>query len=221
MPALNEEGNIQSAIDNTVGAVKRHFADYEIIIINDGSTDRTLEIVERNISTNGRIRVVSNPWPCNIGACYKIGRQEARMDFCIMIQGDNPFAQETICEFLAHVGEADFICSYWKNPGARSWGRRLCSRAYTTILNSIFGWQIHYYNGMQLHQTNWLKTIPILSEGFGYQAEVLIRAVKANRSYVEVAVNCLEREGGGVTKAFRPRNVISVVKTIVMLYKLR
>jgi dolichol-phosphate mannosyltransferase len=221
MPALNEEGNIQDAINNVVGAVNKHFADYELIVINDGSTDRTLEIVEQNIRENPKIRVVSNPQPRNIGACYDMGRREAKMDCCIMIQGDNPFSQETISEFFTHAGEADFICSYWNNPQIRSWGRRICSSGYTAVLNWMFGWKIHYYNGMQLHETAWLKTIPLQSVGFGYQAEVLIRALKAGKSRVEVPVTCLERLGGGATKALRLRNIVSVLKTLCLLYKLR
>ncbi len=220
MPALNEEGNIQDAISNVVGAVEKHFTDYELIVINDGSTDRTLEIVERNIRANPKIRVISNPKPRNIGACYNMGRQEAKMDYCIMIQGDNPFSQETMCTFFTHVGEADFLCSYWINPETRTWDRRLFSRGYTAVLNWLLGQKMKYYNGMQLHRTEWVKTITLTSVGFGYQAEVLVRALKAGKSYVEVPVVCLERLGGGVTKVYRLRNIINVLKTILLLSRL-
>jgi glycosyltransferase involved in cell wall biosynthesis len=221
MPALNEEGNIQAAISNVIGAVTKYFNDYEIIVINDGSTDRTLEIVEENIRRNNKIRVISNSSPRNIGACYNMGRQEAKMEYCLMVHGDNAFSEKTLSGFLSHLSEADFVCGYLINPQVRSWLRRIISRFYTGVLNCMFGRKMKYYNGLQVYRTEWLKTIPIVSTGFGYQAEVLVQALKSGMSYVEAPTEHVERPGGGATKVFKIRNILNVLKTLSLLYKLR
>jgi glycosyltransferase involved in cell wall biosynthesis len=220
IPALNEEGNIQATINNVVASVERHFGDYEIIVINDGSTDRTLEIVEETIKANNKIKVISNTTPQNIGNCYKIGCREAKMKYCVMIQGDNPFSEETLLEVFSYIGKADFICTYWKNPELRDIVRRMISSGYTGFLNFILRENMKYYNGIQIHLTKWLKQIKIRSSGFGYQAEVLVQALKQGKSYIQIPIICMERPGGGVTKVFKIKNIISVVKTICLLYML-
>jgi dolichol-phosphate mannosyltransferase len=220
IPALNEEGNIQSAIDNVVVAVERHFPEYELLIINDGSTDRTLEIAQENRGKNPKIDIISHSTPQNIGACYDIGRQRARMDYCVMIQGDNPFTASTLDDFFSHAGQADFLCGYWQNPEERELLRRIISFCYTNLLNILLHKKMRYYNGLQLHQTEWLKTVELKSSGFGYQAEVLLQALLDGKTYIEIPTAYVERPGGGVTKVFRVRNIINVLKTIGRLYEL-
>ncbi len=90
--------------------------------------------------------------------------------------------------------------------------------AYTKLMNLIFRLNLKYYNGIQIHQTEWLKNLELKSSGFGFQAELLIKAIKDGRSYVEVPHIHIERPGGGKTKIFKLKNIISVIKTIFCLY---
>ncbi len=221
IPALNEEGNLQNTIDHVLQAAAAHFAEWELIIINDGSTDRTLEIAAANQKKHPGITILSNPVPRNIGACYDLGRRQARMQYCVMVQGDNPFTAETLAGFFAHVGEADFLCGYWENPAERSLLRRAISSFYTHLLNLILHRRMRYYNGLQLYRTAWLKTIEIQSTGFGYQAEVLVQALRDGLKGLELPTAYVERPGGGVTKVFRLRNILNVLKTIGRLRALR
>jgi hypothetical protein len=143
------------------------------------------------------------------------------MEYCVMIQGDNVFSEETLIRVFSQLGEADFICSYWKNPEIRSWTRRLISAAYTGVLNFMLKENIRYYNGMQIHRTDWLKHVELTSVGFGYQAEVLVHALKQGKKYLQIPVDCMERPGGGVTKVFKLQNIKSVLQTIFHLYAVR
>lgn len=222
MPALNEEGNIQVSIDNVVAAAEALFSEYELIVINDGSTDRTLEIVQKNQKKNPRIQVISNATPCNIGACYDLGRKRARMKYCVVIHGDNPCAASTLEEFFSHAGQADFICGYWKDPKERERLRRILSSCYTVLLNIMLRKKMKYYNGLQLHETEWAKSVELKSTGFGYQAELLLQALLDGKKYIEIPIAYIERPGprGGATKAFRPRNIANVLKTVGRLYAL-
>ena len=83
MPALNEEGNIVAAIDAAVRAIERHFDDYEVIVVNDGSTDNTLNLIEKEIRANSRIKVISHASPRGFGASYDSGRSAAVMKYCV------------------------------------------------------------------------------------------------------------------------------------------
>jgi len=221
IPALNEEGNIQGSIDDATYAAKKHFDDYEIIVVNDGSTDNTLEIVNRNIKANNKIKVISHLEPQGFGASYNTGRRNARMKYCIMVQGDNPFSKDTLQNFFSYTTKADIICGYIENVDFRPKSRQVISSLYTRLLNWIFKLDLRYYNGPQIHQTAWLKGLALRNSGFGFQAEVLIKAIRDGKSWFEVPVVYTERAGGGATKIFKLKNVLSVINTIFRLMKIK
>ena len=221
MPALNEEDNIEGALDSVVTVTERLFDDYEIIVVNDGSTDQTLDIVHESIRRNKKIRVLSHSSPRGFGASFDTGRGRAGMPYCVMVQGDNPFTCETLSEFFSHVGKADVICGYWKNPGERTKTRQLISTLYTKFLNALLRLDLKYYNGLQVHLTDWVKHVPIKSSGFGFQAEILVAAINDGKSYLQVPTAYVERPEGGVTKIFKLKNMLSVLRTISRLWLMR
>lgn len=221
MPALDEEGNIQGSIDSAVYAARKHFDDYEIIVVNDGSTDNTLEIVNRNIEVNHKIKVISHSESRGFGASYDTGRRNARMKYCVMVHGDNVFDKHTLADVFSHTGMADVVCGFIANPESRNKTRQVISKFYTKLMNFIFHLDLKYFNGIQIHQTEWLKDVSIESSGFGFQAELLIKSIKDDKSYVEVPYMHIERLGGGATKIFKLKNIISIMKTIYQLYFLK
>jgi len=221
MPALNEEDNIGGALDSVITAAEKHFDDYEIIVVNDGSTDQTLDVVHESVRRNRKIRVVSHSSPRGFGASFDTGRGRACMTYCVMVQGDNPFTRDTLSELFSHVGQADIICGYWKNPGERTKTRQLISTLYNKFLNALLRLDLKYYNGLQVHLTDWVKHVPIKSSGFGFQAEVLVAAINDGKSYLQVPTAYVERPEGGVTKIFKLTNILSVLRTISRLWLMR
>lgn len=217
IPALNEEGNIQGSIDSVTRAAERYFDDFEIIIVNDGSTDRTLEIIQYNI-TNPRIKVISHERPWGFGASYHDGRRHAAKTFTVMVHGDNAFDEDTLSNFFSNAGKADVICGYIANPVARNLTRRAISFCYTTSMNILFCMRLKYFNGLQIHKTKWLQHANIKSEGFGFQAELLIKAIKGGCSYLQIPTIHTERPGGGETKIFKMKNIRSVTRTVADLF---
>lgn len=219
MPALDEEGNIQGSIDSAVYAARKHFDDYEIIVINDGSTDNTLGIVKENIARNNKIKVISHPKSQGFGASYDTGRKNAKMEYCVMVQGDNPFNRDTLQNFFSYATKANIVCGYIANPDFRPKSRQIISLLYTRLLNLIFKLNLKYYNGPQIHRTEWLRNLKLKSSGFGFQAEVLINAIKDGQDYIKVPIVYTERPGGGATKIFDLKNIFSVINTICRLMK--
>jgi len=218
IPALNEDGNIQGSIDSVISAADRNFDDYEIIIVNDGSTDRTLAIIQANMAKNRRIRVISHERPWGFGASYHDGRRHATKTYTVMVHGDNAFDNNTLNNFFSNAGKADVICGYIANPAARSWMRRVISFAYTTAINLLFSMHLKYFNGLQIHRTEWLQRTNLSSDGFGFQAELLIKAINEGYSYLQVPTIHTERPGGGETKIFKMKNIRSVVFCVARLF---
>jgi dolichol-phosphate mannosyltransferase len=94
--------------------------------------------------------------------------------------------------------------------------RTLISKAFTFIVNVITGRRLKYYNGLQIHRAGVLKSLTIQSTGYGFQAEVLVRALGLTKTFIEVPMDLMERERGE-SKAFRMKNAIDVMRTLKLL----
>jgi glycosyltransferase involved in cell wall biosynthesis len=206
---LNEEANLATTIDSIRHSSSKYFKDYEIIILNDGSTDQTGQIADKLASQDPRIRVIHHASPRNLGRCYAEGVEQSRHHFVIMIPGDNECGVEVMDTVFQLAGKADMIIPFTSNPEVRPLSRQLLSRAFVWLLNVTSGCRLTYYNGAVLHRTSLVKKFGIRTDGFGYQADLLVRMLRAGHSYREVGTKITYRPKGK-SKAFRLNNLIKV-----------
>lgn len=216
VPALNEEKNIELAVQQILIAAQDRFSDYEILLVDDGSTDTTGYIMENMAAQNNKIHVIHNQRNLGFGGAYKCGLAAAKFDYVMMVTGDNESHVEGIKGVLSAIGKADIVMAYVINPHVRSYLRRFISSGYTTLINLLFGLQVRYYNGYTIHRADLLRQISITSDGFGFNAEILIKLLKRGNSYVEVSTT-LNKRKAGKTKIFMPKNLLSVMRTILHL----
>jgi glycosyltransferase involved in cell wall biosynthesis len=207
---------VAGAVDRCLAAGTRHFADVEVIVIDDGSTDGTGAIADDLAGRDARIRVVHHDRPRNLGYAYKAGVALARFEYVIMFPGDNEGSDEQLDAVLSRAGTADVVVNYISNPEVRPWSRRVVSRAFVALVNTLFGLRLRYYNGTVLHRTALVRAIEIRTDSFAYQAEALVKLLRAGRSFVEVATPISPRAAGR-TKAFKLKNTIEVGRTLLRL----
>src|SRR5262249_42169456 len=91
LPAFNEEANIARAIDATVTAARRHCAVYEVLVVDDGSADRTAEVVERAACSDPAIRLLRHENNRGYGEALRTGFTEASLDYVFFTDADNQF----------------------------------------------------------------------------------------------------------------------------------
>jgi len=219
VPALNEEGNIGAAVQTIRDAVGSDLTDdYEIILVNDGSTDKTGDLMERIAKADPRARVVHNPRNLGFGGAFKSGLAQARRDYVIRICGDNGVPAPSVRMVLDQIGKADIVIPYIANPEFRSWSRRFGSWGFTTIVNALFGLHVPYYNHSAVFPRRALDTIQITTDSFAYQAEALVKLLKAGYTYVPIGVRDIARAHGRST-ALKPKNLVNVVRALVHLVK--
>jgi glycosyltransferase involved in cell wall biosynthesis len=214
MPALNEETNIAHAVSELIPATVG-LDDYEILIVNDGSTDRTGEIAEGLARDNPRIRVVHNPHNMGFGGAYKVGVSHARMPYVIMVPGDSNHPPDGVTPILDLIGQADIVVPYVSNPEVRGRKRMIISETYTRLFNLLFWQNLPYYNGLVLHRTALLRTIDIKTNGYAYQSEALVKLLRKGATTVTVAVPLAHSDPN--TRAFKLKNVMRVGNTILRL----
>jgi glycosyltransferase involved in cell wall biosynthesis len=214
--AMNEEGNLRPAVGSVVRAVASRFIRYEVIIVDDGSTDRTFEIAESLAAGNPRIRVHRNERNLGLGRSYRIGIDLATYEYTSWVAGNNMLSQEALECVYDRVGERDMVISYILRD-VRPFNRRVVSRAFTLGMNLLFSLNMRYYTGPCVFKSAVAKRFPIGAPRSVFVAELLVRLLRARQSYVEVGLQPLPRSSGG-TKTFRLKNVIDVFGSTLRLF---
>jgi glycosyltransferase involved in cell wall biosynthesis len=215
IPCFNEQDNVRLTVDSVREAMGRR-GDYEIVLVNDASTDRTLEQMQALAAADSHIQVLDNPSNLGFGGSYKRGARAATATYVMMLPGDDGFPAQSIAEIISHAGEADIIIPVVTNPGARSWLRALASKGFTTLLNWTFWLNVGYYNGAVLQRNELLRGIEITTNSFAYQAEALVKLIAQGATYEHCHVRIQERAAGR-SSALSLKNQIAVWKTILHL----
>jgi hypothetical protein len=162
--------------------------------------------------------VTHNPSPRNLGGVYKQGIALARMDYLLMVPGDNENPGHALQAPFDAIGRADIVLPYPVNSQVRGSARHLVSRTYVGLLNHLFGLHVRYYNGTVIHRTANLKGLSIKTASFAYQAEILIKLLCAGKSFVEVPIRIDPPKEGRRSRAFRWKNMVQVGRTLGDLF---
>lgn len=213
VPALNEERHISDSVKEALKAAEQTGIACEVIVVDDGSTDRTGQVALRLAEQDARIRLVRNPRNLGLGGAYKEGLALARGVYVTWVPGDASHPAEGLLSAYRAIGQADIIVPKPTNPEARARSRRVISSIYTLLVNLTTGFNIPYYNGLSIHRVELLRAARFSTNNFGFQAEAITRLLFRGATYKVVETFITERQLGR-TKAFRIKNVLSVVKTL-------
>jgi glycosyltransferase involved in cell wall biosynthesis len=217
LPASNEEENIASVIGSASSVLGRISEDYEIIVVNDGSTDRTLEILGNLARDDSRIHVFSHDKRLGYGASLKRGLQKASAELVCFSDADQQFDLSELPLLLEWIPEFDIVAGYRKKrlDGVT---RRAIAWGWSRIVRLFFGLAIRDVDcAFKAFRKEVLDTIPIASMGAFVNTEILVRARKRGFTIKEVAVTHYPRRFGKQTGA-HPR---VIVKALTELLKLR
>lgn len=218
IPAFNEEGNIQGAIDSVVGAVKPVVEDYQVIVVDDGSRDATRQMALEKAKSDPKVMVVSNEGNKGFGFSFARGVRLAEMEYVTVFPGDNDMAGVSLAKLVSAIGDADLVISYMSKTNKRSLFRRIVSRIFVFFMNTLFALKLEYYNGAFICRTQLLKTVPIKSVGLATLAECLVRMIKSGYSYKAIYFEHIGRKSDH-SKAFKLKSVWAVANTIRILLK--
>jgi glycosyltransferase involved in cell wall biosynthesis len=216
VPALNEEKDIVNTIETIHNALRKNFSEYEIIIFDDGSTDKTGEITDKLADTYDCIRVFHHKKPICVGGIYKRGLSLARMNYLMRINGKNDITGENLDKIFALAGVKDLVIPYMTNSRERSFFRRSVSRAFTVLVNFIFGLNLKYYNHYVLCKRSAVNSIDLKTDSYAFQAEILGKLIKSGCTYVEVPVED-KFDKCAKTKAFNFTNISGVAVSLLRL----
>ena len=217
--AFNEERTVAKCLAETLAACRTVPGDFEIVLVNDGSTDRTLEFALEFAKLNPKIRVVSNKVNAGYGGAFRRGALEARMNYCTMVGAVNAIDQNSLAEIFSHVGEKDMVLSYIANLHVRPRFRQIVSNVYRKGVNILFGYNIESFHGCNIYPTAQIRNRKY-SNSHAFLVEILIGLLDMNLSYVMVPM-VLQPRLVEHSSALKIRNVIKVVYALSRLFVLR
>lgn len=217
--AYNEDVVVEQVVRETHAVADLMLETFELILINDGSTDRTPSIVDSLAGELTNTRAIHNRPNIGFGASYMKGVKEAQYDYVMLVCGDNGIPAYNFPAIISKIGTADIIIPYMLNlREVKTPLRYVISRTYTTFLNLLSGFRLHYYNGLPVHRTELVRSTSVRSTGFGFQGEILVKLLKAGHSFVEVGVDAASKEQQR-SGFLRPRNIANVIRTCIYLIR--
>lgn len=134
IPGFNEEGRIATTVGEALQAAEELLEDFEIIIVDDGSTDSTAAVAQQLVDRHPKVSLIRQPTNVGVGAAFSKGLAAARFPWLTLIPGDNAFALDGVRSVFAAVGSADLIVTYRANTEVRTPLRRLMSTVCTTMI---------------------------------------------------------------------------------------
>jgi dolichol-phosphate mannosyltransferase len=214
--AMNEQGNLGPTIESVLSVVGPRSWDYEIVIVDDGSTDRTGAIADKLASSNDRIRVHHHSRNLGLDRAYLKGIELATKEHIAWVAGNNIISADALGAIYGRIDDADMVISY-PFADVRGAARRSVSRAFTAALNVLFGVRLKYYTGPCVYRADVVKGVRTITRGSMIVPEILLRMIKLGETYVEVGLDPKPRTSGR-TKTFRPSNIVYVTLSIAKMF---
>lgn len=217
IPARNEEANLRPAVEGVLHEVGPGAEFLEVVVVDDASTDGTASVAHALALEDARVRVLSAPRRLNIGGCYKAGLQVARGEYFFLFPGDNEERADEMARALRFLDEVSLIVIWFRNTEARTWRRRVLSRAFISLVNTTFGTDFKKVTGPNIWRTAVLRQQKIRSDGFASQTEALVRSVRSGLPYAQVGILTRGRKVGRA-HAISWRNLLDVGRTMLRLW---
>jgi len=216
-PCHNEEGAIEELTRKTLEVLEEISGDYEVIIVNDGSTDATGEIADCLARENEHIKVVHHPHNRGYGGALQSGFRTAGKEWVFYTDGDGQFDIRELPGLLDLTDGYDIIACYRMNRQDR-WLRRLNGWAWNKLVGFVFGLKIRDIDcAFKLYRREIFDRIKMFSEGALIDTEILARAKQAGYSIVQRPVRHLPRQTGQQSGG----NILVILRAFGELFKLR
>lgn len=187
VPALNEEAFIEKTVTEILSAARDIFNRFEVILVNDGSTDKTPEIMDRMERENPEVRVIHHSTPQGVGLAFWEGIDAAQYVYLTLIPGDNAFNIDGLKRMFDAVGSADLIVTYRQNAThARTAFRIFLSKLFRLFVIILSGYRLRDFYSAEVYPVASVRDLKIRPAGYTYQIETLVYLLSRGVSYVEV-----------------------------------
>jgi len=216
LPAYNEEEVIAASVAAMVETFEQLAVDYEVIVVNDGSRDRTGEILTELGRQNPRVRMVAHAQNQGYGAALWTGFTSATKELVFLTDGDKQFDVSELGGFLPWLDGADLVSGF-RQPRADPPIRLLNAWGWKLLVNTLFGYTASDIDcAFKLFRRRILDRVDVHARGATFSAEFLIKARRLGYIVRERRVSHYPRTAGQATGA-KPAVILRAFRELLTL----
>lgn len=215
-PCYNEEGAVESLSRRALAVAAGLTDDYEVIVVDDGSRDRTASIVEAMSAQDPRLRLIRHESNQGYGAALTTGFRGATKDLVFYTDGDGQFDLGELPKLMSLIEKADMVCAY-RIHRSDPWVRNVNAWLWGTLVNHLFDLRVRDVDcAFKLFHRKIFDRMELTSKGALIDTEILARASMAGYVFVQVGVNHYPRTSGSQTGA-KPGVILKAFKELFAL----
>lgn len=219
LPAYNEAENIEPMIAEAIPALEANADDYEIIVVDDGSSDETASVTKRVMEEHPHVRLIQHPVNQGFGAAVFSGFTNAVKDWIFYTDADRQFVLSELERFVPLMDQADLIAGY-RAPRRDPFLRVFYGKGWSMLCTLLFGYTVRDVDcGFKLFRREIIRELAprIASRGATFSIEWLVRAKRSGYRFVELPVTHRPRVAGSQTGA----NINVIVRAFRELVRVR
>lgn len=213
LPAFNEEQVIADTVATVLHVLDTWYLDYEVLVVDDGSTDRTGEIVKALVDEQPRVRLITHATNEGYGASLVSGFAAAMKDLTFFMDSDGQFDIRDLQKFFPYIDTYDAVIGY-RLDRQDSWLRKFNAWGWKQLVGLMLGVRVRDIDcAFKLLRTDFLHQHPLETRGAMINAELLYRLTRTGCSYKEIGVHHLPRLYGKATGA-NPRVILRAFREL-------
>jgi len=226
IPMHNEEENVERIIHSSENILSQIAVDWEIIVVESGSTDNTWKKISESVSSGKRIRAFRQDKKEGMGSALRLGYSKSTKDLICHLEADSPFEMVNFKKAIPILLENDCVIGYrvgkkmqnykWSYYNMNKLGtllRAVFHVGYNLLLRAIFGLIVRDVNfSFKIFKRKHIQSMDLISNGWFIDAEILLKLKKRGILPIEMPVEYIDRTKG--------KSTVSILDPISMFYEI-
>lgn len=213
VPVYNEEENIKKVVQDGLSVLSQLTRDFEIIIVESGSTDNTAAVVDRLANEDERVRAIHQGAKLGLGSALKEGFGAAQYEYIFYMDGDNPFQMSEFIRGFPLLQQADVVCGCRVNRQDTP-VRALYSKVFNFLMRTLFQVKVRDVQiGFKMMRKSIFERVKLTTDSMFIDSELLIKAQKEGYRITELDVEYLGKSSGKSSVTFR--DIMKIARDLV------